>query len=120
MNLTRSITLRIIKITIVTIIAIIILIYAILRSLNYARGPKIDIKEPSNGAIITASTTEIIGQIERAHDLSINGSAVTIDEQGNFKQILVLFPGINLITLKATDQFERNTETVLEIVGSNN
>jgi hypothetical protein len=118
MPLTRTTTLRLIKIAIIVFIAIIIIIYAISRSLNYTRGPKIDISEPTNGAVTASTTIDIVGQVERAHTLTINGSAVPIDEQGHFKQTIAIFPGINRPTLKATDQFDRTTETDLVIVGA--
>jgi hypothetical protein len=118
MNLTRSTTLRLIKIAAIALIAIIIISYAIWRSLNYARGPKIDINSPISGAVITSTTTEIIGQVERAHDLYINNGLISIDEQGHFKQIIVIFPGVNRISIKAKDQFDRTTETILEVVGA--
>jgi len=120
MTLTRTTTLRLIKIAIIAVVAIIVISYAIWGSLNYARGPKIDITEPANGAVISTPTMDIVGTIERAHNLTINGGAVPIDEQGNFKQTIVVFPGINHLTLRATDQFDRNTETDIVIVGANN
>ncbi len=121
MNITRTTTLKLIKITSITIVALIIIIYAISRSLDYTRGPKIDITEPKNGATIAlsaaSSTVDIVGILERAHNLTINGSPVVIDEQGHFKQTIVIFEGINRPTLTVTDQFNRTTETTLEIVG---
>ena len=102
------------------IVAVLIISYAIARSMAYAKGPKIDLTAPTNGAVISSPTVDIVGMIERAHNLTINGGAVSIDEQGNFKQTLVVFPGINKLTLRATDQFDRNTETDIVIVGANN
>ncbi len=120
MPLTRTTTLRLIKIAIIAVVAIIIIAYAIARSLNYARGPKINLVEPANGATVSSPTVDLIGTIERAHNLTINGNSVPIDELGNFKQTIVVFPGINRLTLLATDQFDRNTETDIVIVGTNN
>jgi len=118
LNFTRTTNLRIIKAAAIAIVAIIIVVYAIWRSLNYARGPKIDITSPLNGAVITATTTDIVGVVERAHNLKINDNPATIDEQGNFKQTIIVFPGINRLKIEATDQFDRNTKTILEIVGA--
>jgi hypothetical protein len=118
MPLTRTKTLRLIKIVISILVALIIVIYAIWGSLNYTKGPKINILQPQNGATITSTTTDIIGTVERAHNLTINGNPVSIDEKGNFKLRIVVFPGINRPTLKVTDSFDRTTETTLEIVGA--
>ena len=74
LNLTRTTTLRLIKIAIIAVVAIIIITYAVARSLNYARGPKIILAEPANGAVISSPTVDLLGTIERAHNLTINGN----------------------------------------------
>lgn len=116
MPLTRTTTIRIIKITSLIIVVVIIVAYGVSRSLNYARGPKIDIYNPANGTVATSSMIEIVGRVERAHNLFLNGHPVTVDEQGNFKENILVFKGINIITMRADDQFGRNTEITRTLV----
>jgi hypothetical protein len=40
-----------------------------------------------------------------------------MNELGDFKEILIVFPGVNTLTLRATDQFGRGTETRVEVFG---
>jgi hypothetical protein len=46
----------------------------------------------------------------------LNGKAITIDEQGHFDETILVFPGTNILTLVARDQFERSVETRVEVV----
>ncbi len=117
MPLTRTSFLRLIKICAAILIASIIIGYAIWRSLNYARGPHIEIFEPKDGSATTTNTITVRGRSERINNLTLNGNAVFIDEQGNFSEVIILFPGINRLTVAGRDQFGRSTETRLEIVG---
>ncbi len=113
----RTKTLRFIRLAVIGIFAVIIVAYAIWRSLNYARGPVINIFQPLNGSAMATSTVKIIGQALRVNSLSLNGKTVFIDEAGNFSETLIVFPGMNIITFNAHDQFGRETKKELDLVG---
>ncbi|MEK9177837.1 MAG: hypothetical protein AAB777_01810, partial [Patescibacteria group bacterium] len=80
-------------------------------------GPEIDIFNPEDGCTATTSTITIIGQAQRVNSLSLNGKSISVDEQGNFKEEIIVFPGINIITLRAVDRFQRDVKKQLNIVG---
>ncbi len=111
-------TLRIIKLITIGFIVSIVIGYAIWRSLNYFRGPEIVVFEPINGSSIATSTAIIRGQAERINNILLNGSPIVIDEQGNFGQIITIFPGINILTFNASDQFDRKTNLELRLLGT--
>ena len=113
----RTKTLRFIRIVAVSLFAVIIIVYAIWRSLNYARGPVVNIFQPLNGSAVATSTVKIIGQALRVNSLSLNGKTVFIDEAGNFSETLIVFSGMNIITFNAHDQFGRETKKELDLVG---
>ena len=118
MTLTRTAIVRLLRYFVVLVLIVGIVVYAISRSLNYARGPEIVIRSPQNGSSIDAVTTLIVGQAVRVNSLSLNGSPISVDQQGNFSESVVLFPGENIITLSAKDQFGRSTEKRLILVGT--
>lgn len=118
MNLNRTATLRLIRFSSIALVALIIIVYAIFRSLNYIHGPVIDIFQPINGSAISSTTVTIIGQAVRVNALSMNGKTVFIDEAGNFKETLLVFPGMNIITFTAHDQFGRTETKQLQLVGT--
>jgi len=119
MNLNRTATLRLIRYSLVALGCLLITLYALSRSLNYIHGPTINIFQPINGSAVASSTVTIIGQALRVNSLSLNGKDVFIDEAGNFKETLLIFHGLNEITLSAKDQFGRSTNKQLELVGVN-
>ncbi len=119
MNFNRTSTLRFIRLAAIIVVALVIIIFALSRSLNYIHGPKIEIFQPINGSAVASTTVTIIGRADRINALSLNGKTVFIDELGNFKETVTLFPGVNILTLDAHDQFGRETSSQLELVGVN-
>ena len=113
--MTRTQLIRYLKIGIIIVAALIIVGYGAWRSLDYARGPAITIFQPVNGSMAASSAIDILGRADRVNSLTINGMSVSLDEQGNFKETVVVFPGVNMITLEAMDQFGRSTEKLLEV-----
>jgi len=116
----RTNNLRLIKITSLVVLFILIAIYAFFRSLNYAKGPDIEIYFPSDGSTISSSTIKITGQAFRINKITLNGHTISVDESGKWEQTVIIFPGINKITLYAEDQFGRNISKKLDIVGAIN
>lgn len=108
---------RLIQIGSIVVVAAIILIYALARTFTYAQGPTIRIFEPADGAGIASSSISIRGQAERVNSLSINGLPISMDTEGRFDEALTILPGINIVTLDATDQFKRSTRRELRLYG---
>lgn len=116
--LSRTSIIRLIRIILIVIVVLFISGYGISRSLNYARGPEIVIIEPISGSTIHSQTVKMVGRADRINNLSLNGSPISIDEQGNFNQNLVVFSGVNIWTLEGKDQFNRKTSLQLKIFGN--
>ena len=79
-------------------------------------GPKITILSPENGSLASTSEIQIIGTTKNIQDISMNDRKIFIDEQGNFREELLLSYGYNIIMLKANDRFGRGTEKKLELI----
>lgn len=103
---------------IIVFVVVVIVSYAILRSLNYARGPVINIIRPFDYEAVASSTVMFSGQALRVNNLILNGKAVPIDQAGNFNESIIVFPGVNMITLQASDQFGRSVEKRLQVIGA--
>jgi hypothetical protein len=76
------------------------------------------IDEPSDFATISSSTIKIQGKAERVKNLILNGRSISVDELGNFKEDLVVFPGLNIVTLEAHDQFGREINKQIRLYGN--
>lgn len=118
MNLTRTSYIRLLRIIVAVVVILIIVIYAIWRSLNYARGPAITITSPANGSSVDTETVEITGSAARVNNLIMNGRSISVDQQGNFDETVIIFSGTNKITFTASDQFGRSVSKELDIVGT--
>lgn len=118
MTLTRTRFSKLLKLAALVAVLIVIIGYAVTRSLPYFRGPEIAVFQPLNGSTISSTTVTIIGRAQRINSLGINAHPIQIDEQGNFKETLIVFPGINIISLDATDQFNRSAHLELRILGA--
>ena len=118
MDISRSQFQRILKGAVIASAAVIILGYAAWRSFDYARGPRIEVFQPADGATVASSTAAIAGRADRVKSLTIDGSPASFDESGNFSDTIVVFPGVNVVYFAATDQFGRSTEAEVRIFGS--
>lgn len=118
MQMTRTSSIRLIKIGLVSLGCLSILGYAAWRSLDYTRGPSIDIHEPVHGASTASSTVVIWGQVHRLNKLLLNGDPITMDEQGSFSETRIVFPGINSYSLVGEDQFGRKTSATVTVLGT--
>ncbi len=79
-------------------------------------GPKIIVLSPKDGSLISSSVTEILGITKNIKELSLNDRKIFIDEEGNFKEEMLLSYGYNIFILKASDKFGRSTEEKIELI----
>ena len=117
MKITRTRFIRIVKIATVAVAAAAVAGFVVWRSLPYARGPAIAVFQPISGSTISDKTIDIIGRADRVSALTVNDDKISMDESGNFREKLAVFPGANLITLGAVDRFGRTTKVTVEIYG---
>lgn len=117
-NFGRRSFIRLLRIAGATVLILAVVGYAIWRSLNYALGPEIHISSPTNGSAIASSSVTLEGQVLRVNAVSLNGRPISVDEQGNFHEPVIIFPGLNTITFTATDQFGRAASKELDLVGT--
>ncbi len=102
--------------TITVVIAIGLLSYGYYQSRRFIEGPRISIESPQNGDVFTTPTVEIVGTARHISMLYLNDNQIFVDEFGRFSEKLLLSPGYNIITIEATDKFERAQTKRLELV----
>jgi len=56
------------------------------------------------------------GIARRIASLSMNGSPITVTEDGAFEEGYVLTPGYNRIILDARDKYGKSTERIIEVI----
>lgn len=97
------------------LLALIIAGYSIYQAKNLILGPRISVTAPSTGQRVASSSIDIVGIAFNTASLSLDGRTIFTDEQGNFKEKLLIPPGYTIILLSATDKFGRTTTKKLEL-----
>jgi len=115
--MTRYRTSLVIKVIAIVLSLLAVVSYILFNSRIFIAGPKIDIKSPENGALIEDSALiHVEGQAQNIAYLWFNSRSIYTDENGNFKESLLLHPGYNIIQISAKDKFNRKTTETLEVV----
>lgn len=104
------------KSAVIFIIAIIIIGYTIFNSRLLVAGPQIVIKSPQDGSSFDHQLIEIRGETKNLSFISLDDKPIFIDENGRFREKLLLSPGLSIIKLYGKDRFERETETIMHYV----
>jgi len=102
------------KIALGSIIVITLGFFVFNNSKLFFDGPQIEISSPENGSSFEEPVIEIRGQARNISFISLDDRPILIDEEGNFREKLLLNPGISIIKMYARDKFERETETILQ------
>ncbi|MBI3558833.1 helix-turn-helix domain-containing protein [Candidatus Gottesmanbacteria bacterium] len=95
-------------------LAVIVLIalffgYLIYSYLKFAGSPTLIINSPGNNSVVSQEQTEITGKTDPEAKLTINDQPVIINENGSFNITIPLQPGLNTLTVIATNKFKRQT-----------
>ncbi len=96
---------KIIKVGGFSLFFVLIIFYAFFTSRNLIFGIKIKNVNIVDGAKIKNNILEVKGTAKNAIELSLNGREISVDQQGNFNETIVLLSGYNVIDIKAKDKF---------------
>jgi len=104
------------QITTIAIIAFFLLVagYAYYEARGILFGPQINIS--SETTEVHEPFIAIKGQADRITSLSMNGKDIDVTEEGEFNEPYLLSPGLNRITLDATDKYGNHRAQVMQIV----
>jgi hypothetical protein len=102
------------------ILGAIILGYGYFEAQEYLKGPQLFIDIPQNGATLTEAFTTIKGRAENISRLTLYNRQIFVNENGIFKEHIVLPEGYTEITAKAEDRFGRTTEVALSVILKSN
>ena len=72
--------------------------------------PPLTILSPADGFITEQTTITVQGQSMPEIQISINGTDIASNAEGQFEQILDLAPGVNNIAVRATKRHGKITE----------
>lgn len=106
----------ILKILIIGVFALLIIGYGLFQAKKIISGPQISVTTPLSGSTVSESEVSIAGLTQNISAISLNDRPIFIDESGNFSEKLMLYPGYNIIKLKAEDKFGAVLQKDIELV----
>ena len=104
------------KIFITSLVILSIGFFIFFNSRLFIKGPQIEVFGPENGSSFEDPFIEITGKTENVSFISLNDNPIFIDESGNFREKLLLSPGVSIIELYAHDTFNREKTILLQYV----
>ena len=104
------------KILFIVAFSVFIVLYFIFNFRIFIAGPSIVVTSPQNGQVVDKELIEITGKAQNTNFISLNDRPIFVDNQGNFKEFLLLSAGYNIIVIKAQDKFERKISKNIEII----
>lgn len=82
----------------------------------FTAAPRLSVIEPADNAVINNSFIQVRGQTSPSSDILVNGSAVPVDPAGMFHERVFLLPGVNVITVEATNSLSRTARVERVII----
>jgi cytoskeletal protein RodZ len=81
---------------------------------NFTSSPWLVIEEPVQNSVVDKETTLVRGITKNDSRVFINGQQIFVDRDGGFSDTINLVPGVNIITVKSINKFDK--ESVEEII----
>jgi len=79
----------------------------------FISNPRLAIMDPLDNFSIESKTVKVEGVTEKDAKLFINDQPIIVDENGKFSEVLVLQLGLNKITVKAINRFEKESTKII-------
>lgn len=92
----------------ILIAGVLLLIYGVWQAREFLMGPRVHLDSPAEGQIFEDDLVEVSGNAKDVSKFTLNGRTVFTDENGNFKEKILLTKGVNELTLYAEDKFGHN------------
>lgn len=85
---------------------------------NFVSTPRLVIIKPSDGTIIDGSVTHVVGVAEKDALVAINDQPVLVNEKGEFSEDVGLKDGLNVISVRARNKFNKETTQAVSVVAN--
>ncbi len=106
----------IVKAIFIALIVIAIAGYSYFQARNLIKGPQVSITSPSNGTTLGNPMVTVSGTAKNISFITLNNRQIFVDDNGNFKEDVLLSPGYNTWELQAKDKFGRVVTKNIELI----
>ncbi len=90
--------------------------YGLFRAYPLIVGPTITIITPQDGAFVASSTFQVSGIVKRAKEITLQGRPITINDKGEFNELLVATSPYTILILVATDKYGATITKTLRVI----
>lgn len=109
---------------VIKIIRVAVIIFAVFTIAGYSyfqtreliKGPRISISEPLSGSVVHSPLVGVEGIAKNISHIALNDRDIFVDEEGNFKEKLLVSYGYNIIEVQVKDRFGRESVKTIEVV----
>lgn len=110
------ITPKLILSSLVIILVIGILSYIWYQVKSFASAPPLELNSSGIEQIVKVESIAISGQTDPGANLFINNQAVSVDQNGNFSQLVKLTSGVNNIEITAKNKANKETKKIIKLL----
>ena len=96
-------------------ILLVLIVYGLIEAWPLLVGPSLSITSPTENAPFPSGIVSIIGKAERASSVTLNGTVLLHDQNGDFSSTLTFPRGGSILTFVATDRFGRTVTATRNI-----
>lgn len=115
---TFAITPKIITIVAVVFVALAIFFYLYSELDSFVSTPRLIVSSPLDGETVEGGQIYIVGKSEKDGRVFVNEQPMVVDDEGGFKENIGLQSGLNMITIKALNRFNKETVKTLSVYSS--
>lgn len=103
------------KFVVILVIVLGIGMYGLFQGYDLLRGPILEIASPVHKQAFSEPLVDISGSAQNISFIYLNDNQIFVDSSGAFSEKLLLLPGYNIITVRATDKFNREVTRELHV-----
>lgn len=99
----------------IAVIVLSVAIYLWFQFRQFTTEPLLSIMEPNPNQVVEGNTTTLRGKTDRGTQVTVNNEATFVSPEGNFEENLTLQSGVNQVTVRAVNRFNKERVEVLQI-----
>ncbi len=85
---------------------------------TFVSEPYLVVLEPSNGQTVSSDESTVVGKTDKDAKLFLNNQPVFVDESGGFRERVRLQPGVNTVTVKVVNRFEKERVETVSVIAN--
>ena len=114
-NRTYTFSPRALVLIAITFVVFGVALYLFFQFRQFTTEPLLNITEPNPNRVVEQSTVTLHGRTDRGTQVTVNNEATFVTPEGNFEETITLQNGLNQITVRAVNRFEKERVEVLQI-----